>query len=208
MVTLQILVLPFLVRIRVPQPLKREASTHGSLFFSFCINRQRKPFVYTKTPLSSVSSSSWGMVAEAWLVVIFHIALLLACVAVWRGTGACLCRAQAGDGEGECCVLGSENFFSPGQRKKSLGREKIFPFERGKISHSCRGHILSENGWSTGGSSCGRDWDRVGGVFLFVNIFRSLHAHTGRALRRHRLSASQEDGSRPGQNQCAASSPL
>lgn len=32
-----------------------------------------------------------------------------------------------------------------------------------------------------------------------------LHAHTGRALRRHRLSASQENGSRPGQNQCAAS---
>jgi len=78
------------------------------------------------------------MVAEAWLVVIFRIALLLACVAVWRGTGACLCRAQAGDGEGVPSVLGSENFFS-GERKKipwagskfSRSKGANFPFVQG-----------------------------------------------------------------------------
>ena len=159
MVTLQILVLPFLVRIRVPQPLKREVSTHGSLFL-FCINRQRKPLyihkphchrchrhrchrwreplVHTRQPRFMVSSSL-GMVAEAWLVVIFHIALLLACVAVWRGTGACVCRAQAGDGEGSASVLGSENFFSGERKNFPWAGSKIFPFERGKIPHSRRG---------------------------------------------------------------------
>ena len=73
-------------------------------------------------------SSSWGMVAEAWFVVIFRIALLLACVAVWRGTGACVCRAQAGDGEGVPSVLGSENFFS--------GERKNFPWAGSKFSRS------------------------------------------------------------------------
>ena len=53
----------------------------------------------------------WGMVAEAWFVVIFRIALLLACVAVWRGTGACVCRAQAGDGEGSAQRAGQREFF-------------------------------------------------------------------------------------------------
>ena len=51
------------------------------------------------------------MVAEAWFVVIFRIALLLACVAVWRGTGACVCRAQAGDGEGSAQRAGQREFF-------------------------------------------------------------------------------------------------
>ena len=57
MVTLQILVLPFLVRIRVPQPLKREVSTHGSLFL-FCINRQRKPRE-SITKHKSISQAMW-----------------------------------------------------------------------------------------------------------------------------------------------------
>ena len=70
------------------------------------------------------------MVAEAWLVVIFRIALLLACVAVWRGTGVCLCRAQAGDGEGVPSVLGSENFFS-GERKNFLWAGSKFSRSKG-----------------------------------------------------------------------------
>ena len=82
------------------------------------------------------------MVAESWFVVIFHIALLLACVAVWRGTGACLCRAQAGDGEGVPSVLGSENFFS--------GERKNFPGQGTKFSRSAGGKFPIR----AGGTSC------------------------------------------------------
>ena len=64
MVTLQILVLPFLVRIRVPQPLKREVFTHGSLFFRLYKSPAEALCIY-KTPLSSVSSSSVSSSARA-----------------------------------------------------------------------------------------------------------------------------------------------
>ena len=89
------------------------------------------------------------MVAEAWLVVIFRIALLLACVAVWRGTGACVCRAQAGDGEGVPSVLGSENFFSGERKNFPWAGSKIFPFERGKFPIRAGGASSLKNGWST-----------------------------------------------------------
>ena len=134
---------------RVPVPRK----THCHRCHRHRCHRWREPLVHTRQPRFMVSSSL-GMVAEAWLVVIFRIALLLACVAVWRGTGACLCRAQAGDGEGVPSVLGSENFFS-GERKNFLwagnkfSRSKgaKFPIRAGGASCLTMGGPLGQQLW-------------------------------------------------------------
>ena len=69
-------------------------------------------------------------------------------------------QGAGGRWRGSAQRAGQREFFPWAEKKFSLGREQIFPFERGQIFHSCRGRIQSENGWSTGGNSCGGDWGR------------------------------------------------
>ena len=62
-------------------------------------------------------------------------------------------QGAGGRWRGECPACWEARIFFLGREKNFPGRGTNFPVRKGQISHSCRGRILSENGWSTGATA-------------------------------------------------------
>ena len=155
---------------RVPVPCK----PHCHRCHRHRCHRWREPLVHTRQPRFYgviVVGNGGGSVA---CCDFSHCSSSRMCGGVAWDWSMCL-QGAGGRWRGECPACWAARIFSLVREKIFPGQGTNFPVRKGQISHSCRGRILSENGWSTGGSSCGGDWGRGGGVLLFVNIFHNRH---------------------------------